>query len=106
MRRSDALHEMAATTDAAVAFLLVYFVPLLGQALLLMLGFRAAAVRSLECGVVLYMFGAMQLCLFAGARHEGLAWRLGGNVLRTPSQTHAPSMHPWVPAADEGMILG
>ncbi|MHC4079539.1 MAG: lysostaphin resistance A-like protein [Planctomycetota bacterium] len=83
MRRSDPLREMAATTDAAAAFLLVFFVPLMGQALLLMLGFRTAAVKGLECGLVLQMFGIMLLCLFAGIRNEGLALRLRGNVLRT-----------------------
>ncbi len=82
MQRSPPL-QMIATTDAAAAFLLLYFVPLTGQSMLLFMGFGAAAITSLECGAVLQMFGIMLLCQFVTIRHEGLAFRLKGQVLRT-----------------------
>ena len=56
---SPATLHMLVTTDAAVAFLLLYFIPLLGQALMLFLGFSPNAVVSLECSIVMLMFGAM-----------------------------------------------
>jgi membrane protease YdiL (CAAX protease family) len=97
MQRSAPL-QMLATTDAAVAFLLLYFVPLTGQAMLLFMGFRADAVTSLECGLVMLMFGVMLLLLFAAIRHEGLALRLEGNVLRT-LWTYLGFMVLWAPFA-------
>lgn len=87
---------MVATTDAAVAFLLLYFVPLLGQTLLLALGFGGRAVTSLECGVVLQMFGIMLLCQFAAIRHDGLAFRLRGNT-RTAVLTYLGFILLWAP---------
>jgi len=74
---------MIATTDAAAAFVLLYFVPLMGQAMLLFLGFSVGAITRLECGAMLQMFGIMLLCQFAATRHEGLAFRLKGQVPRT-----------------------
>lgn len=90
--------QMLATTDAAAAFLLLYFVPLLGQAMLLFLGFSPAAVTGVECGVMMLMFGIMLLLLFAAIRNEGLAWRLRGNVLRTV-YTYLGFSLLWVPLA-------
>lgn len=98
MERSPLLPTLHvdATTDAAAAFLLLYFVPLLGRALLLFLGFSGAAVIGLECGAVLQMFGIMLLCQFAALRHKGLAFCLAGNALRTVA-TYLSFMLLWVP---------
>jgi membrane protease YdiL (CAAX protease family) len=97
MHESPTLH-MLVTTDAAVAFLLLYFIPLLGQALLLFLGFAPNAVVGMECSIVMLMFGIMLLIQFAVIRNEGLAWRLRGNVGRTVL-TYLGFSLLWVPFA-------
>jgi membrane protease YdiL (CAAX protease family) len=96
MQRRDPLQEMAATADAAVAFLLLFFVPLAGTVLLLFLGFPDRAVKGLECRVVLQTFGSVQLCMFAAIRHQGLALRLAGNVGRALG-TYGVFSLLWVP---------
>ncbi len=96
MQRRDPLQEMAATADAAMAFLLLFFLPLVGTILLLFLGFRDSAVKSLECGVVLQTFGSVLLCLFASIRNQGMAFRLAGNVGRTLG-TYVVFSLVWVP---------
>ena len=96
MQRRDPLQEMAATADAAIAFLLLFFIPLAGRALLLLLGFPEAAVRSLECGVVMQTFGSVLLCLFVGIRPQGVAFRLKGHVGRTLG-TYVAFAFLWVP---------